>query len=278
MIIKAVSFNKTNGYFSLSFIILFLFCTQKNFAQYNDKLVNRYIIGIQTNACVLPNANIKTIEGNYHLRSALQSSFSIGVNYQQNFTRLWGFGSGLRLDIIKRNFFLHIPDSDLPGYLSTEGAPQIESKEIYPRLVVPIKIIRNFNYNDRGFWDLSAGINVNYSGFSEDVTITTSIADSNFQLKRIFYGDFTSDNNKKAWITFNLGTAKSMILKNNNLFAVGIFFEWSFTDFIEGEYEITVPNKPLTRGIYKISGSLLGLSIKYAFTGINRKLIKKYQE
>ena len=69
-----------------------------------------------------------------------------------------------------------------------------------------------------------------------------------------------------------------MILKNNNLIAVGIFFEWSFTDFIKGEYVITVPNKPLTRGIYKISGSLLGLSLKYAFTGINRKLISKNQE
>lgn len=267
---------KRKEYFS--FIVLFLFCAQKNFAQYSDELVNRYIIGIQTNACVLPKANIKTFEGNYHLRSALQSSFSIGVNYQINFTPSWGFSSGIRLDLIKRNFFLHIPDSDLPGYLSTGGAPQIESKEIYPRLVVPIKIVRNFNYNDKGFWDLSAGINVNYSGFSDDVIITTSIADSNFQLKQIFYGDFTSDNNKKAWISFNFGSAKSMILKNNNLIAVGIFFEWSFTDFIKGEYEITVPNKSLTRGIYKISGSLLGLSLKYAFTGINRKLISKNQE
>jgi len=265
----------TNRCFSLSLNVLFLFCAQKNSAQSSDHLVNRYIISIQTNACVLPKANIKTFEGNYHLRSALQSSFSIGVNYQINFTSSWGFGSGLRLDVIKTNFFLHIPDSDLPGYFSTGGAPQIESKDIYPRLVVPIKIVRNINYNDKGFWDLNAGINVNYSGFSNDVIITTSIADSNFQLNQIFYGDFTSDNNKKAWITFNLGTAKSLLLKNNNLFAVGIFLEWSSTDFIKGEYEITVPNKPLTRGIYKISGSLLGLSLKYVFTGIDRKLISK---
>jgi len=42
------------------------------------------------------------------------------------------------------------------------------------------------------------------------------------------------------------------------------------TYFLEGNYEFTIPNKPVTSGTYKISGSSLGLSVQYIFTGKNK--------
>jgi hypothetical protein len=257
----------------LSFIMLFILLPKINYAQYNRPLNNsakydstikkwtdynkelkQNYIGIQIKACALPKANINTIEGTYQLKSSLQSSFSIGMNYLVNRNSLWGINSGLHMNITKRNFFIHIPDNDLKGFLSTEGAPQIEDKEVFFKLVVPLTVVRNLKFNNRSFWNLKAGINLNYSGFSSDETITTSIADTNYQLKDIFNGNFNSNNNKKPWITFVLSSSKIIFLKNNNLLSVELFFEYSKTDFLKGEYEITIPDKPVTRGTYAVTG------------------------
>ena len=226
---------------------------------------------------LLPKASIKTTEGNYHLQSKLQSSFSVGINYDFKLTSTWSLQTGLGLTLTKRNFFLHIPDSDLRGFLSTEGAPQIEDKEVIPILVLPILVKRRCFSNSKGFWEVGAGINLNYSGFLDDEIITSAIADTNYQLTNIFYGEFSSNNNGKPWITMQLTTSKTIFLRNYNLLSIGLFLELSNTDFITGAYQITVPKKPITKGTYSVTGSSLGLALRYTFTGANKRIVKEHQ-
>jgi hypothetical protein len=269
---------KTN--FVLFFVSLLFIYPETIFSQARtliyDSRTTENKFSIDITGSILPKADIKTMEGNYHLQSQLQSSFSAGIDYNFRLTDLWSFQSGIHLALTKRNFFLHIPDSDLSGFMSTEGAPQIEDKEVVPKLLVPFLFKRKCFFNEKRFWDVSAGINLNYNAFVDDEIIGSAIADTNYQLSNIFYGEFSSNNNKKPWVTLQLGTSKHLILRNYNMLSIGIFIDLSNTDFITGHYEITVPNKPITRGTYSTTGSGLGLALRYTFTGANKSAIASH--
>lgn len=280
---------------SLSFILLFIAAFDHGYTQkrndlthdktYKDSLaihlktiLKQNILSLQINGSVLPRGNIKTIEGNYHLRSKLQSSFAVGADYQFNLSNFWSCISGIHINLTKTNFFLHIPDSDLPAFLSTNGAPQIEEKEVNFRLMIPFKMVRRMYIKKNGFWDVKAGFILNYSGFNSDALITTSLADTNYMQQNIFYGNFKGDNNKKPWLNLIVSTSKNYLLKNNNLIAFELFVELSNIDFLKGDYEITIPDKPTTKGRYSVNGSGVGLSMRYSFTGANKRLVRRFQK
>jgi len=86
----------------------------------------------------------------------------------------------------------------------------------------------------------------------------------------IFNSEISARNNGIPWITFLGGLSKSILLNNKNVLSLGVQVDLSPTYFLEGNYEITIPNKPVTSGTYKISGSSVGLSIQYIFTGTNK--------
>jgi hypothetical protein len=260
---------------SLSCILLQIFISKFIIAQTNskslenlsvlDSILPPYNIGIQIQASLLPRGNIITTEGNYRLQSRLQSSYSLGLNYQVNLDYAWSMIYGLHVNLNKSNYFLHIPDSELKGFLSTSGAPQIEDKEVYFRLAIPVQLAHSLAHSKKGFYSIKGGVKLNYSGFSNDERITVRLADSNFQLKTIFYGDFTSNNNKKPWVTFLGGVSKNLYLKNRGLFSIDLYIELSRTRFIKGDYQITVPNQPATKGMYSVTGSCIGVSLQYIF-------------
>lgn len=294
--------NKRKGQVFLSFILLFIiFITfaQISYAQYQNKVIKDLIanhnsnknnftkilqphnLGIQIRYSILPKANIHTSEGYYRLNSKLHSSFSAGLNYIINLNNLWGIYSGLYLNITKGNFYKNIQNSDLmvTGIVRSQHTPPlIYYKDIYFRVVVPVMAVRRFHFHKFGFWDIQAGINLNYSGFSGDEGIIMSVGDTNNHQVNVFNADFKSNNNLKPWVSLSLGTSKNLLLKNKNLVAFSLFLELSQTDFLKSDYEITIPNKPITRGTYSVTGSGMGLSVQYIFTGTNKRLVRNYQK
>jgi hypothetical protein len=272
--------NKNRGFLNF-YIFLLAIAPRDVFGQLKNSELLKYTqnkFSIELNVALLTKADIHTIEGNYELESRLQSAFSAGINYDFKINTLHGFQSGIHFTLTKRNFFLHVPDSDLEGFLSSGGAPQIEDKELALKLVIPFLFKRRFSYEKMSFWELVAGVNLNYSGFSNDEIITVSIADSNYQLTEIFYGEFSSNNAKKPWATCLLGTSKSFLLANHNILSIGFFVEISTADYIYGQYQITIPNKSITKGTYSVSGSGLSIALRYMFTSANKKLIKERQK
>ena len=104
------------------------------------------------------------------------------------------------------------------------------------------------------------------------------LEDTNQQRIDVFSMDLNSNNYKKPWISYNLGGGYSWILKNYNTLRAGLLTNISFTQFVKGTYQVNIPGKPLTEGAYGVTGSYIGLSVSYGFTGTNKRWIREYEK
>lgn len=256
--------------YSLSCILLFFFVMKPALPQDKtlymfDSILPHHYFGVILEAAPLPKGNISTITGNYRLNSRLQSSFSAGFIYQVNLDYKWNIRYGLELNVMNTNYYMHIPDTDLRGYPSTSGAPQIEDKQVYFKLSLPILLTYNFSFSKCGFYSIHAGGKINYSGLSSDETTNVQMVDYSGQFTTLFSGDFASNNNNKPWISYVGNASKTFLLRNGGLFSIDLFGELSFTKFIRGNYQILVPNKPVSDGTYSVNGSCIGISLQYLF-------------
>lgn len=282
------------GMTSLFLIVLFFSLPQTIKAQKFSRKYNEIISGSLSNQdsirtrkvaynsfsiCLdgsfLPKADIRTKEGTYNLNSKLNSNYGIGVNYTIRKRTPLAISSGLHMNVLLSNFHLHIPDQDLNGYISSNGFPQIEITEAYLRLALSFRVIHDFRKDDRNILSINAGANLNYTGFFVDRSIGVFLADTNYQFTKIFSGDFKSNNRGKPWLSYVLGASKVFNLTNSDKLKIQLFGELSTTPFLNGDYQITVPNKPITIGMYSITGSCMGLSVEYVFTGYNRRFVKQ---
>lgn len=239
-----------------------------------DSILPHYDIRFQIQASLLRNANIINLQGKYSLQSRQQSAYSAGLHYQLNLDSSLNIEYGFEVNFTSSNYYLHIPDSELPGFLSTSGAPQIEDKQVYYRIAIPVSLSRKIAHTKQGFYSLQAGIKFNYSGFSNDETTSVQLGDSSFQLTTIFRGEFQSNNNKKPWITFFGAISKNFYLRNRGLLALGLSLELSRTKFIKGSYQIIIPNQLESIGEYSVTGSGIGLSMQYIFPKKGKKYLR----
>jgi hypothetical protein len=170
---------------------------------------------------------------------------------------------GAEIHLLSTNYFLHIQDNELLGFLSTGGAPQIQDKEVYFKIALPVLLSYRLGKREKGGYSLTAGIKVNYSGFSSDLSTSTQIVDASFQRETIFRGEFKSSNDKRPWVTFAAGIGKNIYLRGKSALSVALLFELSRTNFIKGTYTITVPNQTVTTGSYAVRASSVGIGVQY---------------
>ena len=249
-------------------------------SRFFSEIFKKNNLSIEVQTFVLPKANIHTQEGNYYLNSKLMPSFGIGLNYVINQNGAWSICTGIHFRLIESNLYKSIPNNDLmsaglPPY--DNRPPLIYDKNAFTKILIPIIVLRRFGFNKSSFWDIQSGININYSGLSGDLGIEISVSDTNNRQVPIFNAEFKSNNSQKPWVSFILGISKNLILKNKNFVTITFLGEMSRTNFLKADYEITIPNQPLSRGTYKVTGSGLGLSVAYTFTGYNKRAVKKYE-
>lgn len=243
------------------------------------KSIKRGNIGFELTLSILPKAKIKSYEGSYKLKSHLQSSYDIGLNYLYNVKRGVTISTGLHFVVGKANFFLDVPTQDLIRYNILDGRKIIESKELWGAFRIPLVIEKKINIKRKNQTLLRAGLNLRYSGLMTDLVISGGgILDSNNQVISLFSGFFAGKNNYKPWISFLVGAGKVFSLKNKNDISICLQADISGTFFYTGTYEITIPNQPITSGTYKVNGTSLGLSVQYIFTGYNKQLLRSYQK
>jgi len=235
----------------------------------NDSLkFKKSNFSIEVVASILPKAKITWNENSkYHLQSYLQSSYDLGINYIRYLNQYLSISMGLHLVVGKRNFFINIPSSDLTN--SNPSGLLIEQKELWGSLRIPLLIEKKISNKCNPF-SIKTGLNFRYSGMMPDESFVAIRFDSNNQPTEVFNAEISARNNGKPWITFLGGLSKSILLNNKNVLSLGVQADLSPTYFLEGNYEITIPNKPVTSGTYKISGSSVGLSVQYIFTGTNK--------
>lgn len=243
----------------------------------NNLFSRKKNIGFEIISSVLPSARITKDEGNYTLRSRIQTAYDAGINYLYNLNGNLIISAGLHFVVGKRNFYLRIPDKDLPGYGGSENPPIVEDKELWHALRIPISIEKKITKAKYNFLFLKFGFDLRYSGIMPDESFGTSILDSSNHYIDVFNSEFSGKNAGKPWITLFCGLSKKILLRNYNLLSLELQADFSSTYFFRGTYFITIPNQPVTSGTYKITGSSVGLSISYILTGTNKRLIHKYQ-
>lgn len=228
-----------------------------------DSVVPSSYIGVLLQASSFSKAKVTAGEGRYKLNTRTHSAFTAGLFYQRNLDSFWSMVYGLQVNLLSSTYYLHIPDRELPGFSSTSGAPQIEDKQVYYGISAPVLLQRNFAYKNSGHFTAQAGIKINYSGFSNDEETTVRLADTNLQFSSIFSANVQSNNAKKPWISFVGALGWSFILKNKGLLGIGAFIELSRTEFIQLDYQIMIPNQPVSTGRYAVSGTGVGMQLQY---------------
>jgi hypothetical protein len=232
-----------------------------------DSIQPHHRLGFFIQALLLPAADIKTNTGNYMLHSHHNGSFSGAFVYQLNLDDRWSMDYGLEFIVVSTNYYEHIPDPDLPGNYPSEGAPQIWDKEAFFKVSLPILASYSFLSGRKSFLAAHAGIKLNYSGPSPDMIVGGSIVDSSGRFTSLYSINYKSNNNGMIWVSYVARLSKTFILKNRGLISFGLTGELSTTKFITGDFQITIPNKPITKGEYSIKGSGVGITVQYLFSG-----------
>lgn len=266
-------------------ILLFTHSTTSNFCQFIANSENNSIdtlkisktqeilkagLSVEIITSVLPKAKIERFEGKYELKSHIQSSYDFGINYFKDINSHLRFTTGLHFIIGKRNFYVRIPSADLTN--SNPFGLLIEEKELWGALRMPLLIEKKISNNLHPF-SIKAGFSFRYSGLMPEESFGVTRIDSNNQPTNVFSAEISARNNGKPWITLLGGISKSILLDNKNVLAVGLQADISTTYFLKSNYEITIPNQPITTGTYKINGSSLGLSVQYIFTNTNKQIV-----
>lgn len=244
----------------------------------NEKGFKRSHISLEISIAMQPKANISRTEGNYTLQSSHKPAYDGGINYIYNVNEHLLISSGFHVVLGERNFFANVPSEDVSRY-RVSGRLIIWDKGLWGALRVPLLVEKKINTTKAGLVSLKAGLNLRYSGFVTDLEMYGGgIGDSNNNYTPIFSASFSGDNNNKPWITVLAGASKLFVLDNKNILSIGLQADISATYFFKGNYKITIPDKPVTSGTYKINGTSLGLSVQYIFTGANKRLIRSYQK
>lgn len=228
-------------------------------------------------ASALPKAKITRAEGDYVLKSHIQSAYSFGANYNYSLNKEVTIILGVHFVIGKWNYFLDVPSQDVEQY-RISGRKIAEGKELWSVIRVPLIIEKNVEISNKQL-TVKGGVSLRYGGLMRDVLIRGGgVIDSNNQVIRIFSASFSGKNNYKPWMTFIGALGKKFNLNNKNEFSICLIADISTKYFFRGNYQITIPDKPDTYGTYKLNGTSFGLSVQYVFTGYNKEAVREYQK
>lgn len=241
----------------------------------NNPIEKKNYISIELSPAIIPPATITRDRGKYKLKSRLQSSYDLGINYLHNINKNLFISTGLHFVIGKRNLFVNIPSEDINN---ADGRNYIEDKELWSCFRIPVIVEKKLYSKKALLLSIRGGVNLRYSGFMSDESFGVTYLDANNQNTQVFEASYSARNNGKPWITFLCGIYKSIPLNNENILAIGLQADISTKYFFKGDYQITLPNQPITSGKYKINGSSLGLSVQYIFTGSNKRIVKEYEK
>lgn len=220
---------------------------------------------------------ISAQQNKYNMHATPQIAFEIGLNYHIHFIPSLTATIGPRTGMVRRNLQYRVPKEAFTPAAEkdvTSANSLFEKSFDATYTALQLMMEKRWVKDEKRYWNLSAGFNVRYA-FNNSRLYTGSFVpntrDTLFGLT-LFFG-----NNNKPWINYNLGGGHAWVLKNNNILQANLLANLSFTQYVKGFYQFTVPGQPVEEGNYGIRGSYLGLSVNYIFTRVNKQLRKKYK-
>jgi hypothetical protein len=144
-------------------------------------------------------------------------------------------------------------------------------------LSLPILLEKRMLYASTKYFFVNAGLCFNISTGADADYFEISVMNTNNSFYQVADVDVVANNDAKPWISFPINFGHAWLLKNNNLMQLSIVSNISFTKFVNGTYEVDIPNKPVTKGKYSSAGSYIGLCMNYIFTNSNYRIRKEYE-
>lgn len=226
---------------------------------------NKGKLGIEMSGAVLPKATITKNEGNYDLRSHIQSCYDVGILYFHIIDSTSKLISGLHFVVGKWNYFAFIPAADFPSNMNITNELYLEHKYLWNKFRVPLIFEKTiFKKNRRPLMNLSVGVDLSFFPFEVNFEGERHVVlGSNNQAIKVLETVIFRTNNKKPWINFLVGLSKNFTKRKNVV--IGIEANFSSTNFMDGTYVFTVPGKPQTSGNYRINGTGYALKAQYIF-------------
>lgn len=219
-------------------------------------------------------AKLSRETGSHPAESGAAPGLAVGFKYQINFTNQLSMLAGPELELLSRNFYVAFKKSDFSPPLAADyNSRDINYGFPVAILSLPVQIEKRWLYSNKRFLFAGAGFRLNVStGFDLDA-ISYAVQQGN-QFYDVAETDVYSNNDAKPWISFPVTAGHTWMLSNFNLFGVGVIADLSFTKYVDGQYWISPPSQSLTTGRYSSTGTYLGLSVRYNFTGTNYRLRK----
>lgn len=236
---------------------------------------------IQFNFSILSNfkAQLQQTTGNYPANATAAPGLLLSFKYSVNFNNDYSFITGAEGSLSGRNFNISFYKDDFSPPLIKDY--HFKGKDSYlADLVIslPILLEKRILYGDTKFFFIDAGMRLNVSTGADDEYTVMYVANTNNDYLQVAEVDVMANNNAKPWVNIPINAGHGWLLKNNNIMQLAIVSNISFTKFVNGTYQIDIPNKPATKGNYSSTGSYIGLSMNYVFTNANYRIRKEYEK
>lgn len=226
---------------------------------------------------VTQKASFNRTEGSNSAKSTIQPYWEVGADRHYRLTNTLSYLIGLHITVSGRNTIFDVPIKKINPNDYNEPLPPFKDNQVDAGLALPILIEKAWHIHPYNNIYIQGGIQLHYSLGSDVDGSGVNVQDSNGNNVEVFSIDLNANNQRKPWLTYSLGSGYEWMLKNYNLFKIGIVANLSFTHFVKGNYQIDIPGDPLTQGTYHVTGSYIGIAASYGFTGLNKKMVHTYE-
>jgi hypothetical protein len=274
-------------YFEERFITLFFYFLIQSIisdckAQKNNRNIDMIFAQKHYSFAIIPlldqKGSIMKSMDKYWIHSTIMHGFEAGFSRYSHLDKEHSLMVGLFFGAFARNFNYDIPGEEFnppfDGHITSNKAV---SREFNFTGSIPVLFEKRWFRNENNFWNGDIGITIRYTP-SEDVVEEHVLINSPNSHVTYLNIQLNTNYTKKPWLNYNLGGGYCWILKNNNLFKTNLVVNLSFTSFVKGRYQFTIPNQPIVEGRYEVKGSYIGLSLSYVFTGTNKRLIREHEK
>lgn len=236
---------------------------------------------IQFNFSILSTfkARLKETTGGYPVNTTITPGLLLGFKYQVNFNNQYSLITGPEATISGRNFNISFSKNDFSPPLTRDRS--FHGKDSYMGdliLSLPVLMGKRILYANTRYFFANVGARLNVSTGADFDNFSFYVENTNNSFHNAAEVSVYANNDAKPWISFPINAGHAWLLKNNNILQLAICSNISFTKYVNGIYQVTIPNKPITEGRYSSTGSYIGLAINCLFTSTNYRIRKAYEK
>lgn len=223
-------------------------------------------------------ARIKKQSGDHPVSSDGSLGLLLSFKYSINFNNTYSLITGAEAMLLGRNIVTSFDKDDFNPALIKDYS--LTGKETYYAdmvLSLPVMLQRRWLYAGKQYLFADIGFRINFSTGSDVDSYSVYLQNVNNGYYEAAGVNVVANNDAKPWVSFPVNIGHAWLLRNNNVLQLAVCSNISFTKYVNGNYYIDIPGRPLTTGSYSSSGSYIGLSMHYVFTNANYRIRKAYE-